>query len=504
MRTTLQSLVLSCALAAAAFADPTDWERLVAESRSAAPTPVTSNAVLYKTAAPAKPVELKQLKAEEIQGMRLLTHANIPLKVLMACIDKTRDEVQAMLGVIEQVNQEEKLPDAERIKLHLVCDTEASFRKLKLTQEEYDRYVELDRYFHTSQADVWLQDWGEIAMVSAPDQKKEKLFILDTNRARGPLAELPATLAREWSGYYFLKPTPSRYSSGDYGGNIEVTPDGVLMIGNTSSQELRDVLAKGYAGHTALLDTSWLQVGHVDEFLTTIPTPRAARGYVIVKADPELGLSRIREMTREKLDAELGEMVHTLYGHELEMDSRATGLGQRAFVMLSEYHAQEHGYVRDPAKLAPGGLSSEAAVKTWVEDNRKAKQIIDAQVRVLEEEIRKASGGDQTPFDVVSLPALFEPFSSGHTVAMLPGAANMLVLRNHVVVPDPLLPTLRADITGALQAVGLKPHLIPDASYHFWQGQLHCGTNVLRHPSLWLVDPARRPTHARVFPGLGN
>jgi hypothetical protein len=50
--------------------------------------------------------------------------------------------------------------------------------------------------------------------------------------------------------------------------------------------------------------------------------------------------------------------------------------------------------------------------------------------------------------------------------------------------------------------IGVKPWYIPDASYHSFQGQLHCGTNVLRHPDRWLVDPTRRPMRARHFQDL--
>lgn len=484
------------------------WSQALQAAKSTPPSPVVTNAVKYRTDKPEKQVALKAVDWTNVRSLRLLTHANIPLKVLMACIDKTRDEVQAMLAVIKEINETEKLPADERIKLHLICDREQSFRSINVSQEDFDKYMEVDRYFYLGQSDIWMQDWGEIAMVDLPGQKKQQLFILDTNRARASLAELPGTLAREWNAHYFQKPTPSRTSSGDYGGNIEVTPDGVLVIGTTSSEELRNLLAKGYAGRTAVLDTSWLQVGHVDEYMSTIPVPSAPRGYVIVKADPRAGLARIAKLPREQLDRELDQFVRTLWQTEALKEKasywdREDSGAKRAYALLHAYHASQNGYTLDPAKVLPGDGDRTAEVAKLIADNTKIADTIDAQIALLKETIRKASGDSSTPITVVSLPALFEPFSSsGKSVAMLPGAANMVVLRNHVVVPDPLLPCLASDIKSALIGIGLKVHMVADASYHYWQGQLHCGTNVLRHPNKWLGDPSGRPQRASNFQEL--
>ncbi len=41
--------------------------------------------------------------------------------------------------------------------------------------------------------------------------------------------------------------------------------------------------------------------------------------------------------------------------------------------------------------------------------------------------------------------------------------------------------------------VGLIPHFIDDMSYHTREGEIHCGTNVLRHPNHYVVKPKYLP-----------
>jgi hypothetical protein len=490
-------------------ADATRWSAFVERAKSVPPAPAVTNSVRYSDKPAERQVPLKQLELPAVRSLRLLTHANVPLKVVMGLIPRTLDEVQEMLAVVKRINEEEKLPADERLKLHLVCDSHATFRKLKVSQDDFDRYVEVNRFFHMTRSDVWMQDWGEIAVVDTPAENKEQLLLLDTNRGRDSLAELPASLARLWSGYFVKKPTASTYSSGDYGGNIEVTPDGVLMLGTTSSQELRDILAVGYKDRTAILDTDWLQVGHVDEYLTTIPTPKAPRGYAILKADPTMGLACIAKLPKEELDREMESMVQALLKNYREQpegvfDTKEQTQSLRVFATLYAYHAQVNGYAADLAAIGPVDAATiTAAVPQLIEANRKIQETIDAQVATLVETIKRTSGDATTEVTVIPLPAVFEPFNaSGKSIAMLPGCANLVVLRNHIVVPDPLLPCLRADVQRTLESLSLKPTFIPDASYHFWQGQLHCGTNVLRHPNKWLLDPERRPLRTKQFRDL--
>ncbi|MFD9943417.1 protein-arginine deiminase family protein [Nonomuraea sp. NPDC059023] len=112
------------------------------------------------------------------------------------------------------------------------------------------------------------------------------------------------------------------HSGHNYGGNIEVGPPskngpaGVVVVGNTTQRAGDgstltdmdpDLLAflRGQAhGHQSVVevDTSWLDVGHVDEMLAFVPDPRDPRGLgTVLRAAPAMALLIITEAKREFL-----------------------------------------------------------------------------------------------------------------------------------------------------------------------------------------------------------
>ncbi|WP_157245740.1 protein-arginine deiminase family protein [Nonomuraea typhae] len=110
------------------------------------------------------------------------------------------------------------------------------------------------------------------------------------------------------------------HSSHNYGGNLEVgppsknAPAGVVVVGNTTGQAIDgstvtdmdpDLLAflRGQAhGHQRVLevDTSWLDVGHVDEMLAFVPDPRDPRAPgAALRASPLVALAILEEARKE-------------------------------------------------------------------------------------------------------------------------------------------------------------------------------------------------------------
>lgn len=105
-------------------------------------------------------------------------------------------------------------------------------------------------------------------------------------------------------------------SSQNYGGNIEVgpaTPDapaGKIVVGNVTtknpdgtSSSLMDPELLAFLRGQSLggqpiveIDTSWLEVGHVDEILAFVPTRRSRNGAAILRASPEIAWALIKEL----------------------------------------------------------------------------------------------------------------------------------------------------------------------------------------------------------------
>ena len=441
---------------------------------------------------PRQQVEIKEVTTETIRSLRLLGHANVPIKILMVCSDSTKDEVQGMFEVIKTINESANLPKEEKLKLQIIAGNRDALRGLQISDEDFKNYCEICPYFQTR--DIWMQDWGEIAAVNVEGASKERMVVLDTRRGRG-LAELPSILAKQWNGHY-VKPKSEDGPCGNYGGNIEVTPDDVLVIGDTSTQKLRDFFAQvGYQDRMAVLETSWLTVGHVDEYLSTLCTPDSELGYTIVKADPRLAMEQLKSLPKDQLKGRLQGMVDSFYKY---------------YSMNAGGYRSENDKVRNVFKIM-GHLYEylNGAKNEWTDDseafakfNETCAQIIDRNVEALKAKLRQVNGDME--INVISFPTLFEKMYGGKACAILPGVVNMVVLRDHLVIPDPLLKEYREYIDAQTANLGYKAHFVPNGSYHFLQGQLHCGSNTFRHPNRYVHPRYKRAPRASKFHALFN
>ncbi|AJF63336.1 hypothetical protein SVTN_01265 [Streptomyces vietnamensis] len=126
----------------------------------------------------------------------------------------------------------------------------------------------------------------------------------DASRSAFPLLRGPGTGVIQEYDATRVGGDDSRYygsfsSTGNFGTLPPYTwrgrryPVGRVVYGGTGGKESPDasftrmLAAQGYQQPMAL-DTSWLGVGHIDEFLSFVPA-RNDRGWVAVVADPDLG-----------------------------------------------------------------------------------------------------------------------------------------------------------------------------------------------------------------------
>ena len=211
-----------------------------------------------------KNIEIREVQQGEIGKIRLMSNNNIPQKVIVVRNGGTTPFVDDLIETIQTINEESDRMD---LKLHVITTSRLAannFKSQLKAQGLYGNLVEINSRFFT--ADQWMQDWGEIGVAEVDGQEELQPLILDSNRGRG-LAGLPKVFADLWDAYYIKN--PARGSKGDYGGNIEVTPDNVLVLGSTSTPKLRKLFDEhGYKDKRAILDTSWLTVGHVDEYVS--------------------------------------------------------------------------------------------------------------------------------------------------------------------------------------------------------------------------------------------
>ena len=65
---------------------------------------------------------------------------------------------------------------------------------------------------------------------------------------------------------------------------------------------------------------------------------------------------------------------------------------------------------------------------------------------------------------------------------MIPNPVNCLVVGKQLFMPDPGFAAFRRGIAAALVPLGLTVHFMDIwEPYHTASGEVHCGTNALRH-----------------------
>jgi len=333
--------------------------------------------------------------------------------------------------------------------------------------------------------DPWMQDEPEFSRVWSPES--EGTLILDSIRdgnGWGGLDPFPETLAGVdvWVETHGQDGVANTY---DAFGNLEVSPpvtvDGVSYpLGRVyygwngtdggfedhgPQPEVRAWLEETGAQAPFFVDTSWLCVGHIDEYTSFIPDPSARRGFRFLVSDTGLGLQ-----TLQQLDGSTPLVRHARRGYN------------------GHDRPDIDSYVQDAALVA------------YNQDLQ--RDHIEPAIQVFRDELAL------TDEEIVRVPAFFEEvidegFGVCGAAAVVPGTVNLLMVTNEdgtggtAFIPDPFV---RSDVASPDQDpfIAAWKDLLPDGVtpvfldnwfvYHMGLGEVHCATNQRRTPALATVD----------------
>ncbi|XP_053546240.1 protein-arginine deiminase type-2 [Bombina bombina] len=312
---------------------------------------------------------------------------------------------------------------------------------------------------YVNRGDRWMQDEMEFGYIQAPH--KSFPVVLDSPRD-GELKDFPIRdLLGPDFGYVTKIAASSEVTSLDSFGNLEVSPPvtvqgkkyplGRILIGSsfptTSGRRMtkvvRDFLYAQRVQAPIELFTDWLYVGHVDEFMTFIPTADE-KGFRLLLASPVACLRVFREQKHK------GNGDATLF----------QGLETKRWTVT---------------KI----LSTEAILQ----ENSFVQNCIDWNRDILKKEL------GLTEDDIIDLPALFRLGKDGKALAFFPNMVNMIVLGKDLGIPKPYGPVIEETccledyVISLLKPLGFNCTFIDDVvSYHKKLGEVHCGTNVRRKP----------------------
>ena len=329
--------------------------------------------------------------------------------------------------------------------------------------------------------DVWVQDEFELSsMVSGESRMDVVIDSIRDGQGQQGLDDLPEdmiegedTIVRTWGSGYA--------STYDSFGNLEVSPPmsingvdypyGRIYYGKKGSQGPIDALTEKLDSQKVqdpfFVDTTWLCVGHIDEFTSFVPDPTAPRGFRFVFADTRSGWAL--------------------------MDDLDSSMALPKYAPQNPY--QGHGIA------SVGEMVNKAGLRSYNEDVQQMH--LDPILQIFKDEFALQDE------EIILLPSVFHEEYYGQGVcggvALVPGAINMLVVNDtdgasHAFMADPFFRESVSSQAGDtfiaaydnVMPESIQTHYVDDFQvYHLGLGEVHCGTNSLRTPTDgWWEDAA--------------
>ncbi|MGN9763346.1 protein-arginine deiminase domain-containing protein [Streptomyces sp. SD31] len=371
--------------------------------------------------------------------------------------------------------------------------------------------------------DVWAQDFVEPAYLNmtGPDGRQRTMRVMLRSaqdreagrelyeKLRGPNIGVVQAKGRDMQGWETLNSYGNLETIPPYAQGGKSFPAGRIIMGERKdgsgirpSKEIRTLLKSQGLQDPLLLDTSWLHVGHVDEFVQFLPAD-TPRGWRIGVADPEAGLRLLRDAQqgghgatkmfsvpgfdsvqapKETIDQALAsrhlvadnEMAARKIAANLEILKRETGVTDEEIVRVPALYTQgtESGDegTRVPLLRRLGGSAAPEAAEKH------------GQQQFLDRTDEPAAGGS---------PSAARAPGTVMTSAYVPGAVNGILLsRDRYLAPRQWGPVIGGKdifteaVTAAYTRAGMKVSYVDDwYTYHLGMGEIHCGTNTLRDAS---------------------
>lgn len=423
------------------------------------------------------------LMNKKIEHVTFLPNTLVPKGLVVTLHQRNFSFAVALYQIIHDINRLENLSGLEgpNQEITLVAVTqyaglvEALKRdareNLSLTPEQEVPY--LQKIVAKVADDLWMQDWGEFALAKVDGVANPVHAVIDTGRGIGSSPDVK--FFSEIFKTPFIRLTDQDYKkvgSGNYGGNLEATNNRVLYYGDTLEDNglLQNLLRLGNQ-NAIKLPATWLRVGHVDEYLSIIPAKNECHAALVV-ASPLEALNMLSEASPQDL-----EDTHVL---------------NQTFLVESLQYFLKNKSARKPYQLAD--FDTNKPERKDFEGDRfvRGNLIFEG---IIQEAIKTLTNPSSVPClkDMITVPHPFNVMpNSMQGYATLGSTLNMLVLRNHLIIPEPHVANYASPVVIFKKAIieKLAPviggpdkiHFIDTTEYHDGLGEIHCGTNVVRDP----------------------
>ncbi|KFA59967.1 hypothetical protein S40285_08012 [Stachybotrys chlorohalonatus IBT 40285] len=245
------------------------------------------------------------------------------------------------------------------------------------------------------------------------------------------------------------------------------------------SQAVRDLIFSNGVQSTLFLETGWLRVGHVDEFIQFLPYDNEL-GWTIGIASPNEGI----RIYQEALDAGHGDLPAFSFDAEAQLDRfNRTAPAKLNMTIIDVLNNQTL-------------MDVNAYSQKWIDWNL---EVLLAEIPLAREDVihvpgmymDRSTGGVYVNSDGLSYswpPVLQGEYQVG---AFFPGPINGVVIGSHYISPNPFGPVidgvdvLSKAVEEAYARAGMNVTFVDDFySHHMSSGEVHCGSNTLRQTDM--------------------
>ncbi|MFD4787318.1 protein-arginine deiminase family protein [Streptomyces sp. NPDC058459] len=348
--------------------------------------------------------------------------------------------------------------------------------------------------------DQWIQDVFEPAYQSipGPDGKPRGMRVLipsvNIDKHAGSRSVFTEFVGPDVAGALIEHaPDDAENTSYDSMGNLEAIPPrpgfpaGQVIVGGEPGQkrkgpaaEMLTFLRSQGVQKPISLDTSWLTVGHVDEFIQFLPAPGTPRGWRAVVADPRAGMELLQDAKKAGQSGQplLSGMSGLEEPYDQIVDRRNIDefLADPQFVRVNERSAQKIDANLTTLKQQAGLTDADIVRVPTLFTARSIDYLL------LQSAITQMEPGEEKTKAEAELAAM------NQVVALVPDTVNGLVLNHHdYLAPTPHGPVINGKdvftdaIDKAFGGIGYKVRYVEEFLFvHTWEGEIHCTTNSLR------------------------
>ncbi|MBP9707812.1 MAG: hypothetical protein KBD78_09210 [Oligoflexales bacterium] len=373
--------------------------------------------------------------------------------------------------------------------------------------------------------DLWIQDFGEFAMASVDGVADDVYMVVDTNRNENRGVFSPEVFQKLF-GIPLVHLGSNVDNSAQYGGNIEATPEGVFYMGDSvddpsysadgKTSPLFDIIKSKGNPDGKKLSSNWLAVGHVDEYMTYIPSNQTCSS-TLVWGSPLLALKMMLEQASDQEFKFFSDEFAELY---VGYDPNDQDVYVDVHLTRQQIKAALDSFAKAPSAIVSSNIADydlskapklfaelEKGVNLGYKDMMKLirdpksiasfyvwRNLVDQKNILASVETVQKDRACQQSVEIpqAMLPNFAVDANYGYGIwykdsAHLPGMTNALVLRDSAIMGDPWVQTMRDYVK---KEVGLhlggaeKIQFVDDLVYHYALGEVHCATNVIREKNM--------------------